>query len=129
MHILVLTPYIYGTAPGPRTSIELWERVLRPAGITFEYAAFESQRLHDILYEPGRFREKAQEMLGAAKRRLPLMRRLNEFDAVLVYREAALIGPALLERWVAQRGTPIVSTRRSAVCCHIAVLPTDTYRI
>lgn len=108
MHILVLTPYIYGTAPGPRTSIELWERVLRPAGITFEYAAFESQRLHDILYEPGHFREKTQEMLEAAWRRLPLMRRLGEFDAVLVYREAALFGPALLERWVAQRGKPII---------------------
>src|SRR5437868_3744395 len=106
MRVLVLTPYLYGTAPGPRTSIELWERVLEPAGITFEYASFESQRLHDIIYSKGRQREKAAEMLIGLGRRLALMRRLDEFDAVLVYREAALLGPAVFERWAARRGKP-----------------------
>ena len=108
MHVLILTPYIYGTAPGPRTSIELWERVLRPAGVTFEYAPFETQRLHEIIYRPGHHREKAAEMMRSMWRRLPLMNRLDEFDAVLVYREAALLGPAVLERWVARSGKPII---------------------
>lgn len=108
MRVLILAPYLYGTAPGPRTSIELWERVLRPAGVSFEYAPFETERLHEIIYQPGRVAEKAAEMVRAAARRLPLMKRLNEFDAVLVYREAALLGPALLERWVDRRRKPII---------------------
>jgi glycosyltransferase involved in cell wall biosynthesis len=108
LRILVLTPYLYGTAPGPRASIELWERVLEPAGITFEYVPFESERLHEIIYARGREREKAREMLAGLLRRGLLMRRLHEFDAVLVYREAALLGPALLERWVKRCGQPII---------------------
>ena len=40
--------------------------------------------------------------------------RLDEFDAVLVYREAALLGPALLERWGGAPGTADhLSARRS----------------
>jgi glycosyltransferase involved in cell wall biosynthesis len=108
MRILVLTPYLYGTAPGPRSSIELWERILQPAGITFEYVPFESERLHQIIYAHGREREKAREMLAGLRRRVLLMSRLGEFDAVLVYREAALLGPALLERWIRRSGKPII---------------------
>jgi glycosyltransferase involved in cell wall biosynthesis len=39
---------------------------------------------------------------------LRLVRRLDNFDAVFVYREAALLGPALLEKLVARRGKPII---------------------
>ena len=108
MRVLVLTPYLYGTAPGPRTSIELWERVLGSAGISFEYAAFETERLHEILYSEGRVPRKAAEMLRGLGHRAALMADLDQFDAVLVYREAALIGPAVIERWVARRGKPII---------------------
>ncbi len=108
MRVLVLTPYLYDTAPGPRTSIELWERVLEPAGIDFEYAPFESRRLHDIIYAEGHHREKATEMLAGLGRRIRDMARLADFDAVLVYREAALLGPALFEWWVVSRGKPII---------------------
>jgi glycosyltransferase involved in cell wall biosynthesis len=107
MRVLVLTPYRYGTAPGPRSSIELWERVLAPAGITFAYAPFETERLHEILYQPGHTIPKATEMIRAYGQRLRALQRLDDFDAVLVYREAALIGPALLERLVARR-KPII---------------------
>src|SRR5436190_1971315 len=60
MRVLVMTPYPYGTVAGPRSSFELWERTpLAGAGITFEYAVFETDRLHEILNEPGRPAEKA----------------------------------------------------------------------
>jgi len=107
VRVLVLTPYRYGEAPGPRSSIELWERVLRPAGITYDYAPFESENLHEIIYEPDHTAEKVTEMLRCYARRVLQMRRLRDYDAVLVYREAALIGPALLERIVAAR-KPII---------------------
>lgn len=108
LRVLVLTPYLYGTAPGPRSSIELWERVLAPEGITFEYASFENERLHALIYEPGRIPEKALELARGYVRQTLAAARIADFDAVLVYREAALIGPALLERWVARRGKPMI---------------------
>ena len=108
MRVLILTPYLYGTAPGPRSSIELWERVLAPAGIDFDYAPFEDDDLHAVIYERGRTAEKVRLMTKAYARRFARMRRIRDYDAVLVYREAALIGPEVFERWVARAGVPII---------------------
>jgi L-malate glycosyltransferase len=108
MRVLVLTPYPYGTTAGPRSSFELWERVLREAGISLDYAVFETDRLHEILYQPGRRADKALEMARAYARFLPQVAAARGYDAVLVNREATLIGPALVERWVARQGTPLI---------------------
>lgn len=106
--ILVLAPYLYDTAPGQRSSIELWERVLAPAGILFDYAPFEDERLHEVIYEPGHILEKAQLMAAAYARRFGTVRRAADYDAVLVHREASLVGPELFERWVNRIGVPII---------------------
>jgi len=107
MRVLVLTPYPYGTVAGPRSSFELWERVLAEAGITLDYAVFETGRLHEVIYAPGHTAEKAWQMLVSYSGMVARSRRAPDYDAVLVNREAALIGPALIERWVARR-TPIL---------------------
>ena len=108
MRVLVLTPYPYGTTAGPRSSFELWERVLREAGIGFDYAVFETDRLHHILYAQGQAGKKALEMIRAYAQFVPKVRRVDEYDAILVNREATLIGPALVEQWVARRGKPLI---------------------
>lgn len=108
MRVLVLTPYLYGTTGGPRSSFELWEQVLAPEGIHLHYAPFESERLHEIIYREGHAVAKTSEMLMASWRRALLMRDLDDFDAVLVNREANLIGPAAVERWIARRGKPLI---------------------
>lgn len=108
MRVLILTPYLYDTAPGPRSSIELWERVLAPAGITFDYAPFEDDELHAVLYAQGQIATKIRLMTTAYARRFARMRTVRDYDAVLVYREAALIGPEFFERWVARTGVPII---------------------
>lgn len=108
MEVLALIPNQYGHAPGQRGSIELWERVLAPAGINIQYAPFETARLHEVLYHPGHYATKVKEMLRAYVDRLKLLGDLKRFDAVFVYREAALLGPALLEKMVARRGVPII---------------------
>lgn len=108
MRVLVLTPYPYGTVAGPRSSFELWERALREADIHLDYAVFETDRLREIIYLDGHVREKALEMGRSYAQFLPKAARARDYDAVLVNREAALIGPALIERWVARRGTPLI---------------------
>lgn len=108
MQVLTLIPNRYGYAPGQRGSIELWERVLKPAGIHLHYAPFETERLREILYQPGYHLAKAAEMIRGYARRLGLLRHLNDYDAVFVYREAALLGPAFLEKEIARRGKPII---------------------
>ena len=108
MEVLTLIPNRYGFAPGQRGSIELWEKVLAPEGIRLHWAPFESERLREILYTPGHTFEKAAEMARGYVERLKLLRRLDDYDAVFVYREAALLGPAFLEKRIARRGVPII---------------------
>ena len=108
MEVLALVPHQYGHAPGQRSSIELWESVLEPVGIRIHYAPFETKRLHEVLYRQGHYATKAGEMLRAYFERLQLLKELDRFDAVFVYREAALLGPAWLEKMVARRGKPII---------------------
>src|SRR6185436_14205410 len=47
------------------------------------------------------------EMSKAFVRRLRLLERLDEYDTVFIYREAALLGPAILERLIARK-KPII---------------------
>jgi glycosyltransferase involved in cell wall biosynthesis len=108
MRVLVLTPYPYGTTAGPRSSFELWERVLRQADIWLDYAVFQTDRLHQSLYAHGQTARKALEMARSYVQFVPKVRRIDEYDAVLVNREATLIGPAVVERWVTWRGKPMI---------------------
>lgn len=80
---------------------------MAPEGIDVVFEPFESERLRDIIYTSGRQLQKASEMLSSYARRFGLIRRLDEYDAVFVYREAALLGPAILEKLVARK-KPII---------------------
>ena len=108
MRVLVMTPYPYGTTPGPRSSFELWESVLAQAGITLDYAVFETDELHEIIYQPAPLTRKAYEMGRAYLKFLPKARAARDYDAVLINRQATMIGPAIIERWVAHLGKPII---------------------
>ena len=107
MKVLTLVPYQKGYAPGQRGSIELWEQILEPKGIKLVYEVFESDKLREILYKSGYHLAKASEMIRSYVRRLNLLRNLDSYDAVFVYREAALLGPAILEKLIARR-KPII---------------------
>ncbi len=107
MRVLALTPGQKGYAPGQRGSIELWEESLAESGIEIVYAPFETNRLREIIYSSGNQLAKAAETLRCYSHRIGLLKNLDEFDAVFVYREAALLGPAFLERFIARK-KPII---------------------
>lgn len=107
MKVLTLVPNQKGYSPGQRGSIELWEEILKPQGIELDYAPFETDKLRRILYQNGQATAKAFEMIRGYVNRVKLLRKLSDYDAVFVYREAALLGPALLEKLVARK-KPII---------------------
>lgn len=69
---------------------------------------FEDARLREVLYSSGHSAAKAVRILACFQRQLRRVWTMPPTDVVLVYREAALLGPAILERLVARRGIPIV---------------------
>jgi len=106
--ILVLAPAIYDTSPGQRYRIEQWARHLGREGFHLTFAPFESEALHRVLYQPGQYVRKAWLMLEAFRRRWRAAATAQQFDVVFIHREAALIGPAIIESLVARQGVPIV---------------------
>lgn len=107
MRVLTLVPSQKGHSPGQRGSIELWEDILKPEGIELVYAPFETDKLREILHQSGNNAGKISEMMRGFANRIKLLQNLDEFDAVFVYREAALFGPAFLEK-MAARKKPII---------------------
>ena len=126
MRLLALVPAIYDTSPGQRFRMEQWEPLLRERGVEITFEPFEDEELHSVLYQPGNLRRKLSLVLRAAMRRIIALRALSDYDAVYVFREAALLGPPLVERWIQSRGVPIVFDFDDAVWVP-TVSPTNGY--
>ena len=105
IRVLALVPYPLDTAPGQRYRIEQWAPYLREEGIDVHFEPFAGAALSEALYRPGHYATKAWHMTLAWLRRVRTAWRAASFDVVYLYREAALIGPAWLER-LARRRNP-----------------------
>lgn len=109
IRLLALVSKPPGVSPGQRYRIEQWAPyLLSQHGISVEYDVFESPALTRILYRPEHKAQKAALMLGAAWRRRRILARAREYDAVLIYREASLLGPAIYERLLKRRNIPLL---------------------
>lgn len=109
IRLLALVQKPEGVSPGQRFRLEQWAPHLRARhGIDLEFAPFESPGLTQVLYEPGRVPEKAVRVLHDFVRRAVDVAAAGRFDGVVLYREAALLGPAFYERVLALRGIPTV---------------------
>lgn len=109
IRVLALVPNLLGFAPGQRSSIEAWIPILSDAGVHVNFSPFESEDLHSVIYERGHYVSKATEMFKSYARRIQeVPRGARNHDAVLIYREAALIGPAVIERLINKLNVPII---------------------
>ena len=108
MNVLVVAPYIYDTAPGQRFRIEQWARMLEKQGVAFTFVPFETPELHAVMYRPGLVGWKTVEVLRGLAGRFRLLRDLWRFDTVFLHREAAPVGPPVVERLMKSRRVPIV---------------------
>ncbi len=109
LRLLALTQKAEGIAPNQRFRIEQWApHLAREHDILVEYEPFESPALTEVLYQPGQVARKAALTLRDAWRRRAERARVRDFDAVLVLREASLLGGAWVERWIARQGVPLI---------------------
>jgi glycosyltransferase involved in cell wall biosynthesis len=101
-------PYQLGIAPGQRYRIEQWTPYLREGGIDIHFEPFAGPELMNALYCRGRYVMKAWHMSRAWLRRVRVAWRGSDFDLLYLYREAALIGPAWIERLAHRRNPRVV---------------------
>src|SRR5262245_49113343 len=108
MRVLAIVPGIYDTSPGQRYRIEQWEPLLRQRGVEITYAPFESRELNTLLYQSGQTAKKARLVGRGFWKRLSQVQSVRKYDLVYIFREAALFGPAVIERMVHRRRVPII---------------------
>jgi glycosyltransferase involved in cell wall biosynthesis len=97
LRILFLTPYPLGRAPSQRFRFEQYLDILAAQGHQYRLAPFLSEATWRILYQPGQAAQKALGILGGFGRRLGHLLAAPAYDFVFVHREAAPIGPPILE--------------------------------
>jgi glycosyltransferase involved in cell wall biosynthesis len=109
IRVLALVQKRPGLTPGQRFRLEQWAPRLRAEhGISLDFAPFESPALTSILYQPGRRLVKATLIVRDAIRRRDVIARATDYDAVVIYRAASLLGPAIYERLIARTGVPLI---------------------
>lgn len=95
--ILFLTPYPHGQAPSQRFRFEQYLGALSEAGHTYQLESFLSPGTWAILYKPGQTFAKVAGIAAGFGRRLSLLLKVPAYDFVFIHREAAPLGPPLLE--------------------------------
>jgi glycosyltransferase involved in cell wall biosynthesis len=106
--IAAFVPNVLDKTPGQRVRIETWARYLGDYGWAVDFYPFEDARLDAVLYRDGHVAQKAARMLVCYVRQLRTVLSRPKCDVVLIYREAALVGPAIIERLAKRIGVPVV---------------------
>ena len=108
MRVAALVPYHVDYCAGQRFRVETWARHLGPRGISFSLLPFASPALTAVLHERGPLLPRAAAMLRCCVDQTARVLREARPDVVYIYREAALVGPALIERLTRRWRAPIV---------------------
>jgi glycosyltransferase involved in cell wall biosynthesis len=97
--ILFLTPYPCGTAASQRFRFEQYYDLLEQNGYSITVKSFLDKRTWTLLYQPSHYPRKILGIILGFIRRIVVLAKLNKFDFVFIHREAAPIGPPLIE-WI-----------------------------
>lgn len=108
MRVAALVPYHQDYCAGQRFRVETWARQLKSRGITFSLLPFASPELTAVLYERGRLLTKGSALVRCCIEQTARVLRESRPDVVYIYREASLVGPALIERLTRRWRAPIV---------------------
>jgi glycosyltransferase involved in cell wall biosynthesis len=105
--ILALSP-IPEEGAGCRFRVAQFRPWLERAGFSLSIHPLFDREFFRLVYQPGHYLHKAGALVSRTRDRLKAIRAYDDYDVVLLYREAYPIGPPLLERHLARRGVPMV---------------------
>jgi glycosyltransferase involved in cell wall biosynthesis len=106
--IAALVPNKLGVSPGQRLRVEAWADHLSTAGWKIDFYPFEDDGLHDVLYKPGHHLSKVVRFGSRYINQFRTVLSDLKCDGLFIYREAALVGPAFLERLSKRLNVPII---------------------
>lgn len=95
--VLILCPYPLEISPSQRFRFEQYLVVLRKGGIHIEVQPFLDIGTMRVLYKHGHMIKKVLGVLAGFLRRLWMLRHVFRYDLVFIHREAAPLGPPLIE--------------------------------
>jgi glycosyltransferase involved in cell wall biosynthesis len=98
-NIYFIVPYPHGEAPSQRFRYEQYRSILSEHGYDYHISAFIDMEAWGILYKPGNLVRKSIKILGGWLRRIGDIYSMSGYDFVFIHREAAPIGPPILE-WI-----------------------------
>lgn len=99
MNILFLTPYPRGESPSQRFRFEQFLDLLKDKGHKLQLESFLPARRWRLFYQRGNVLAKIGMIAGGFARRFGLLFSAGQFDRVFIHREAAPIGPPIIE-WI-----------------------------
>jgi glycosyltransferase involved in cell wall biosynthesis len=106
--ILILTAHRPGRSPGQRFRFEQYLTFLEQNGIQTEMSYILNHKDDEVFYSPRKYLRKLGILLKSIRIRLNDMKRVGEFDAVFIFREAVMFGSAYFEKRISRTGVPII---------------------
>ena len=104
MNVACLVPYPVDRVPGQRFRLEQWAAPLAARGIHLEFIPLLSSETMSILYKPGHLFEKSRDILaGCLARARFALEKAHDYDVVVIFREALLLGIDWIERILTRR--------------------------
>jgi len=95
--VLFIVPYPKGSAPSQRFRFEQYFGILKANGIQFTVSSFWSERAWSILYQQQNIILKTYYLVLGYIKRLFLLGSIKKYDLIFIHREAAPVGPPLIE--------------------------------
>jgi len=105
IRVLALSP-IPEEGAGCRFRIAQFIPYLQSHGFDVTLRSLFTPEFFRLVYRRGHYASKAITFALLSLKRLTSLGRLSAFDIVFIYREMFPIGPAIVERWLARRGSP-----------------------
>lgn len=97
--IFFIVPYPQGEAPSQRFRFEQYIPYIEENGFKVEIHPFLNETTWKNLYSSGNFGKKTIGILGSFLRRFKLLFQLRRADHIFIHREAAQVGPPIIE-WI-----------------------------
>ncbi|PKR82084.1 group 1 glycosyl transferase [Brumimicrobium salinarum] len=100
--IVIFAPYPKGTAPSQRFRFEQYLPLLEEAGYEIVYKSFLDQQTWSLLYQEGKYLNKAWGLSKSFFKRWRDVFQLRKNDILFVHREMSHVGPPIFEWFVSK---------------------------